>query len=45
LGWGVWFIIIPKRGNKIIDFQCFHAECWEKFFKESVLIKIKEMKG
>ena len=37
-------MIITKKGSKIIEFECFHFGSWEKFFNDSVLIKIKEMK-
>jgi len=38
-----WCMIISKKGEKTTDFKCFHFKCWEKFFNDSVLMKIKEM--
>jgi len=35
-------MIITKRGNKIIDFQCFHFQCWREFFEEAVQEAVKK---
>ncbi len=31
-----WFMAITKLGQKITAFECFHYECWVKFWNESV---------
>ncbi len=31
-----WCMIITKKGQKIIEFECFHFQCWKGFFEESV---------
>jgi len=27
-----WGMIITKKGQKIIDFKCFHDRCWREFW-------------
>jgi hypothetical protein len=31
-----WCMIITKNGPKIIEFACFHFECWREFCEESI---------
>lgn len=38
-----WIMIITKKGEKIIEFRCFHFFCWKEFFDKSVKIKIAEI--
>lgn len=37
-----WCMIITKRGQRIIEFECFHFECWKAFFEENVQMQIKQ---
>ena len=38
-----YIMIITKRGNRILEFECFHFECWKNFFEESVKVRIKQL--
>lgn len=29
-------MIITKIGNKILEFECFHAECWKEHIEEAI---------
>ena len=29
-----WCMNITKKGQKIIEFEAFHLECWREFLKE-----------
>jgi len=31
-----WCMFITKKGEKIIEFECFHEGCWRDFWEESV---------
>jgi len=31
-----WAMIITKKGQKIIEFECFHFECWRGVFENGV---------
>ncbi|OGJ22332.1 hypothetical protein A3K73_03810 [Candidatus Pacearchaeota archaeon RBG_13_36_9] len=33
---------ITKKGGEIIEFECFHLECWKRFFQEAVERGIRE---
>jgi len=37
-----YVMIITKRGNKILEFECFHFDCWKEFFDESVEMMVRE---
>lgn len=39
---GKYAMIITKIGDRIIEFECFHIECWKKFFEENVQIEVKK---
>ena len=28
-----WAMIVTKKGQKIVDFQCFHKRCWVELLK------------
>jgi hypothetical protein len=28
-----WNMIITKRGEKIIEFEAFHLNCWKEYFE------------
>ena len=30
-----WTMLITKRGQKIIEFECFHFQCWKEMWEES----------
>jgi hypothetical protein len=36
-------MVITKRGQKIVAFECFHFECWKKFFEENVAMEVKRV--
>lgn len=36
-----WCMIITKKGQKIIEFECFHFECWKEFWDENVKLATK----
>jgi hypothetical protein len=38
-----WTMIITKKGQRVIEFACFHLFCWKEFFDKSVKIKMAEM--
>jgi len=33
---GKYCMIITKRGDKILEFECFHAECWKEHIEEAI---------
>jgi len=35
-----WAMIITKRGEKIIEFVCFHLNCWKEYFDRNIELKI-----
>jgi len=37
-----YVMIITKRKNKIIEFICFHFDCWQEHTKNAVLKEAKE---
>ena len=38
-----YVMIITKRKDRILEFECFHFECWKSFFEESVKVRIKQL--
>jgi len=36
-------MLISKNKGKIIEFECFHYECWKSFFAKSVMVKVNEI--
>lgn len=39
-----WAMIITKKGQKIIEFECFHLECWKGHFEEAVQYELEKRK-
>lgn len=37
-----YIMIITKRKNEIIEFVCFHFDCWQKHIDGAVLGEVKE---
>jgi len=35
-----WAMIITKRGEKIIEFEAFHLNCWKEYFDRNIELKI-----
>tara|TARA_Y100000310_G_C20411785_1_gene682369 strand:- start:37 stop:225 length:189 start_codon:yes stop_codon:yes gene_type:complete len=31
-----WSMIITKKGQKIIEFKCFHIDCWKEHVEKSI---------